>query len=55
MATLTGKAARRKWGTKANAKRAHRHKAKNFASSPQEKADYRQAKRLKKLARRRGA
>lgn len=52
MATTTGKAARRKWGTKANAKRARRHKAKNFGTDEQEKAQYRALKAAKRLKRR---
>ena len=52
MATSTGKAARRKWGTKAAAKKARRHKAKNFGTLEQEKAEYRMMKAAKR--RRRG-
>lgn len=48
MATACGKAARRRWGTKANAKRAHRHKTKEFGSSEAEKAAYRELKRKQK-------
>ena len=48
MATATGKAARRKWGTKANAKRAKRHNNKDFGTPEQEKAQYRALKTLKK-------
>jgi hypothetical protein len=44
MATSTGKAARRKWGTKANAKRARKRKHKNFGTPESEKAEYRRRK-----------
>ncbi len=48
MATATGKAARRQWGTKANAKRAKRHKVKDFGTPEAEKAHYRSLKAAKK-------
>ena len=51
MATATGKAVRRKWGTKANAKRAKRHQHKDFGTPEEEKAQYREMKRRKKARR----
>lgn len=48
MSTAAGKAARRRWGTKANAKRAHRHRGKDFGTPEAEKLHYRELKRRKK-------
>jgi len=48
MATTTGKAARRQFGTKANAKRARKHAPKDFGTPEQEKEKYRALKRAKK-------
>lgn len=45
MATATGKAARRKWGTMVAAKKARKHKVKDFGTPEQEKAQYREMKR----------
>ena len=47
MATTSGKAARRRFGTKANAKRAYRRKKKEFDTPENEKEKYRQLKRRK--------
>ena len=48
MATTTGKAARRKWGTRFAAKRAKKHKVKDFGTPEQEKEEYRKLKRQKR-------
>lgn len=48
MATTTGKAARRKYGTKANAKRARKHAPKDFGTPEEEKVRYRELKGRKK-------
>jgi hypothetical protein len=48
MATTAGKAARRKYGTKVNAKRAFKHHKKEFGTPFEEKEKYRQMKRAKK-------
>lgn len=47
MATTAGKAARRKWGTKANAKRARTRNAKEFGTPQSEKEEYRKLKAAK--------
>lgn len=52
MATSTGKAARRRYGTKANAKRAAKRHKKNFGTPLEEKEAYRKLKREKKAKRR---
>jgi hypothetical protein len=54
MATTTGKAARRVFGTKANAKRARKHAPKDFADTEAVKARYREAKRQRKEALKKG-
>jgi hypothetical protein len=48
MATTAGKAARRRHGTKANAKRAYKRKPKNFGTSEAEKEEYRRLKAAKR-------
>lgn len=53
MAITTGKAARRQFGTRANAKRARKHHPKDFGTPEQEKEKYRALKTAKRNARKR--
>jgi hypothetical protein len=48
MATTCGKAARRKYGTKAAAKRARKHAPKDFGTPESEKTEYRAMKQRKR-------
>jgi hypothetical protein len=48
MATTAGKAARRVFGTKANAKKARKHAPKDFGTPAEEKARYRSMKAKKR-------